>query len=110
MEAAQQAMANLAAVVHRAAAQGVLGDPIIGEVDPETEACLNEEDKSGAVGGDLPAATHQAMMHAWAALHGFVCLEAYGHLDWFSPAARDGLFRTQVELAGVAVGLPAQAR
>ncbi|HEY5032894.1 MAG TPA: TetR/AcrR family transcriptional regulator, partial [Actinomycetes bacterium] len=34
VEAAQGAMANLAAVVHRAAAQGALGDPIVADVDP----------------------------------------------------------------------------
>ncbi len=110
VEAAQRAMANLAEIVHRAAAQGALGDPIVRDVDPETLACFNAEDKAGTVGRDLPPATHQAMMHAWAALHGFVCLEAYGHLDWFTPAAREGLFRTQVELAGLAIGLPAQSR
>jgi AcrR family transcriptional regulator len=104
VEAAQGAMANLAAVVHRAAAQGVLGEPIVNAVEAETLACLEAEEKSEAVGGGLPPATHQAMLHAWAALHGFVCLEAYGHLDWFTPAAREGLFHTQVELAGLAMG------
>jgi AcrR family transcriptional regulator len=110
VEAAQRAMANLAEIVHRAAAQGVLGDPIVKDVDPETKADLNAQDKAGAGPGDLPAATHQAMMHAWAALHGFVCLEAYGHLDWFTQESRDGLFRAQVELAGLAIGLPAPSR
>jgi AcrR family transcriptional regulator len=104
VEAAQGAMANLAAVVHRAAAQGALGDPIVADVDPDTRTSLTSEEKSGSVGGDLPVATHQAMLHAWAALHGFVCLEAYGHFDWFPVEARDGLFRTQVRLAGLAIG------
>jgi AcrR family transcriptional regulator len=104
VEAAQGAMANLAAVVHRAAAQGALGDPIVGDVDPGTLPSLMSDEKAGSVGGDLPYATHQAMLHAWAALHGFVCLEAYGHFDWFPLEAREGLFRTQVELAGRAMG------
>ncbi|MFI5099321.1 MAG: TetR-like C-terminal domain-containing protein, partial [Actinomycetes bacterium] len=108
VEAAKRAMANLAEVVHRAAAQGVLRDPTIGSVDPAAAACLADEEKAGGVGGPLPLATHQAMMHAWAALHGFVCLEAYGHLDWFPAEARDGLFRAQVDLAGRSIGLPAQ--
>jgi len=109
VEAAQRAMANLAAVVHRAAAQGALGEPILTDVDPETEASFNDEDKDSTVGGDLPPATHQAMMHAWASLHGFVCLEAYGHLDWFTEHAREALFGGQVELAGRAIGLAASA-
>jgi AcrR family transcriptional regulator len=107
VEAAQDAMANLAEVVHRAAAQGVLGDPIVTEVDPATLDCLASKEKAGAVGGDLPLATHQAMVHAWASLHGFVCLEAYGHIDWFTPEAREGLFRRQIELAGLAMGFQA---
>jgi AcrR family transcriptional regulator len=102
--AAQDAMANLAAVVHRAAAQGALGDPIVTEVDPATRKNLASKEKAGAVGRDLPLATHQAMVHAWASLHGFVCLEAYGHIDWFTPEAREGLFRRQIELAGIAIG------
>ncbi len=110
VEAAQRAMANLAEVVHRAAAQGVLRDPVVTRVDPQTVAGLQDQDKPGAAGGDLPLATHQAMMHAWTALHGFVSLEVYGQLSWFSPEARDGLFRAQVELAGLAIGLPAQPR
>jgi AcrR family transcriptional regulator len=105
VEAAQSAMANLAEVVHRAAAQGLLGEPLVTGVAADTYAYLTSEEKSGQAGGELPAATHQAMLHAWASLHGFVCLEAYGHLSWFTPEARDGLFRSQIELAGLAIGL-----
>jgi AcrR family transcriptional regulator len=104
VEAAQDAMANLAEVVHRAAAQGALGEPIVTGVDPQTRDNLSSKEKAGSVGGDLPLATHQAMLHAWASLHGFVCLEAYGHIDWFTPEAREGLFRRQIELAGLAMG------
>ena len=49
------------------------------------------------------------MMQAWAMLHGFTCLEAYGHFDWLEPEARDALFRAQVRLAAKAAGLPAPA-
>ena len=105
VEAAQRAMANLAEVVHRAAGQGALGQPIVTDVDAQTLACMKAEEKTATVGADLAPATHQAMMHGWASLHGFVCLEAYGHLDWFTEEAREGLFRKQVELAGLAIGL-----
>ena len=104
VEAAKDAMANLAAVVLRAAAQQALGPPIITAVEPVTRACLVDDEKKAKLGDDLTPATHQAMLHAWASLHGFVCLEAYGNLDQFPAEARDGLFRTQVELAGRAIG------
>jgi len=106
VEAAQRAMANLAEVVHRAAAAGVLGEPLVTEVAPELEEAMREDEKSGVVAGDLGPARHQAMMHACASLHGFVCLEAYGHFDWFPPEAREILFRSQVDLAGRAMGFP----
>jgi len=108
VEAAQGAMANLAAVVHRAAADGVLREPIVSEVGPEARACLMEDKPNGVVDGLSPA-THQAMMHAWASLHGFVCLEAYGQLGWFTPQARDQMFRAQVTLAGLAIGFSGPA-
>ena len=104
VEAAKDAMTNLAAVVLRAAAQGALGEPIVTHLDPATLASLLVDEKAERRGDQLSPGTHQAMMHAWAALHGFVCLEAYGHLDNFPPAAREGLFRSQVELAGLAIG------
>jgi hypothetical protein len=50
------------------------------------------------------------MLHAWASLHGFTCLEAFNHLDWMEPDARDALFRAQVRLAAKAAGLPAPAK
>ena len=33
------------------------------------------------------------MLQAWASLHGFTCLEAYGHFDWVGEEAREELFR-----------------
>ena len=47
------------------------------------------------------------MLQAWAALHGFTSLEAYGHLDWLTPEARDALFLSQVRLIAKTSGLPA---
>ena len=43
------------------------------------------------------------------ALHGFASLEAYGHLDWLEPEARDELFRSQIRLVAKAAGLPVPA-
>jgi AcrR family transcriptional regulator len=106
VEAAQRAMANLAEVVHRAAAAGVLGDPIVSEVDPVLEQCLMADQKTEVVAKELSLARYQAMIHGWAALHGFVCLEAYGHFDWFPPEVPDVMFRYQVDLVGRAMGFP----
>ena len=109
VEAAARAMANLAEVVHRAAAAGLLGAPLVTEVGPDLVEAVHHDEKISVVAGDLGPARYQAMMHAWAALHGFVCLEAYGHFDWFSPEAREALFRSQVDLAGRTIGFPAAA-
>jgi AcrR family transcriptional regulator len=106
VEAAQRAMANLAEVVHRGAAAGELGDPLVTEVDPVLEAALLEDQKTGVVAADLSLPRYQAMIHGWAALHGFVCLEAYGHFDWFPAAVPDVMFRSQVDLVGRAIGFP----
>ena len=54
----------------------------------------------------LPDESFQAMLHAWAGLHGFTSLEANGHLDWITPEARDALFLTQLQLIAMATGLP----
>jgi hypothetical protein len=50
------------------------------------------------------------MLSIWAALHGFVSLEAYGHFDWLTPEARDALFEANVRVAAITVGLPVDAR
>jgi hypothetical protein len=46
------------------------------------------------------------MVHAWASLHGYTALEAYGHFDWMTASAREALFVGQVELAARAAGIP----
>jgi hypothetical protein len=47
------------------------------------------------------------MLHAWASLHGFVSLEAYGHFDWMTDIDRDALFRSHVRVIAMAAGIPA---
>ena len=54
----------------------------------------------------MPPESFQAMLQAWAALHGFTSLEAYGHFDWLEPEARDALFLSHVRMAAKAAGLP----
>jgi len=129
--AAKQAMANLADVVLSAAADGTLGPPLITAVGPALAAELADRknqpgyptgEATADQGATAPAAlagparpepapdeidpaTHQAMLSCWASLHGFVCLDAYGHLDWFGEQAREELFRAQLTLAAVSLGM-----
>ena len=105
-EAASRALAQLAALFTDAQDCGRLGRPILRDVDPDFTRCAEGKDQFSSI----PTDTFQAMLHAWAALHGFTCLEAFNHLDWMEPAARDALFRAQVRLAGKAAGLPAPRR
>jgi AcrR family transcriptional regulator len=110
-EAATRAMAQLTALFLDALEQGKLGPPIVCEVDPSLEGCFEaKQSRHGTPGAGrdvvIPAENHQAMLHAWSSLHGFTSLEAYGHLDWMPPEARDALFAGQVRLAALAAGLP----
>ena len=74
------------------------------EVDPAVTVCVAA--KNMEMQTPIPVETFQAMLHAWAGLHGFAALEAYGHLCWMDPAARDALFRGQVMLTAQTLGLP----
>jgi len=103
-EAARRAMSQLSSLFTDALRIGRLRKPLIREVDPAVEACAvgkNEE-----LDAAIPPENFQAMLHAWSSLHGFTSLEAYGHLDWMQPDARDALFVAQVTLAAKAAGLP----
>jgi len=103
-EAAGRAMANLSQAVTVATERGQLSDPLQREVGEAFAAATAE--KRGGLHDAIAPATFQAMLHSWAALHGFTCLEAYGHLQWLSPQARDELFAAQVRLSAVCAGLP----
>lgn len=104
-EAAKRAMSQLSGLFLTALELGQLGHPLIRQVDPALAACAQEKHPEDHAAG-LPVESFQAMLHAWAGLHGFTSLEAYGHLDWITPEARDALFATQLELIAKASGLP----
>lgn len=99
-EAARRAMAQLISLFTEAAQRGRLRKPLLREVDPAVRACALAEEHG------LAPDTFQAMLHTWAALHGFSSLEAYGHLAWMDEAARDALFEAQMRLAAKTAGLP----
>jgi len=104
-EAASRALAQLSSLFVDALQRGKLRKPILRDYDPTVDLCAHgKNDELGLV---IPTDSFQAMLHAWAMLHGFTSLEAYGHLDWMTPPARDALFLSQVALAAKAAGLPA---
>jgi AcrR family transcriptional regulator len=104
-EAAKRAMSQLSGLFLEALARGQLGRPLIREVDASVAADAMEKHPEDHRAG-LPVESFQAMLHAWAGLHGFTSLEAYGHLNWIGPEARDALFHTQLKLIATAAGLP----
>ncbi len=103
-EAAARALSQLSALFVEAMVRGRLRKPLIREVDPALEFCAHGKNED--LGVAIPAENFQAMLHAWASLHGFTSLEAYGHFDWMAPEARDALFVAQVQLAAKAAGMP----
>ncbi|MGZ4592166.1 MAG: TetR/AcrR family transcriptional regulator [Actinomycetes bacterium] len=103
-EAARRAMSQLSELFVLASLCGELGNPLLRDVDASLLTCANE--KHSELNGVLPPESFQAMLHAWSSLHGFTCLEAYGHLDWMGADARDALFATQVRLIARTSGLP----
>ncbi len=120
-ESAKRAMGQLQVLFLDAVRLGVLGPPQITEVDdafiaglieahgddnrmPGVAAELDPDDPS--VEAAMNPATFQAMLNTWASLHGFTSLEAYGHLNWLTPEARDALFVSGMRLAARAAGMP----
>jgi AcrR family transcriptional regulator len=103
-EAARNAMAQLSDLFVRAAAVGRLGAPLLTEASPAMAACAHE--KHPELDGIVPPESFQAMMHAWATLHGVTCLDAYGQLDWMTSEARDSLFASTIRTAALAAGIP----
>jgi AcrR family transcriptional regulator len=109
-ESAKRAMAQLAALFVDASRRRKLRKPLMREVGEALCLCVAQKhgDRHGDTDmtDDLPAETHQAMLHVWTALHGFTCLETFGHFDWLDEDARDDLFAGQVRLSAKAAGLP----
>lgn len=103
-EAAKAAMGELAALFVAAATAGRLRAPLVRQVSLAVAACAR--DKHPELEGVVPPESFQAMLQAWASLHGFTSLETYGHLDWLEPEARDALFRSHVEMVATAAGIP----
>ncbi|MFD9127833.1 TetR/AcrR family transcriptional regulator [Kitasatospora sp. NPDC059571] len=59
----------------------------------------------GRRGNPLVPDGDEAVLLAWASVHGFVWLEAHGHLGSLDPDARDRLFAVQTRVAAATAGL-----
>ncbi|HEX6196859.1 MAG TPA: TetR/AcrR family transcriptional regulator [Jiangellaceae bacterium] len=108
-EAARRAMRQLKALFFDAAERGVLGRPLLGEVPEPVRLCCEVERDRHPDEPPISPETFQAMLHCWAALHGFASLEAHGHLEWLTPDARDDIFRSNARLAAMTAGLPTES-
>jgi len=104
-EAAKRAMSQLASLFVAAAHAGELRPPLVTDTTPGLAACMT--DKHPELEGVVPPESFQAMLQAWASLHGFTSLEAYGHFDWLTDVDRDALFRSHVRMIAEASGIPA---
>src|SRR5262245_46752551 len=105
-DAAKDAMAQLAALFIRAAELGVLKPPLVREVSDEMRACA--ADKHPEMNDLVPPESFQAMIQAWANLHGITCLDVYGQFDWRSHDAPDQLFFATLRTAAAAAGIPTE--
>jgi AcrR family transcriptional regulator len=103
-DAAKDAMAQLSLLFIRAAELGVLQEPLVRDVSAEMAACAAE--KHPELDGLVPPASFQAMIQAWATLHGATCLDAYGQFDWMKEEAREALFVSTLRAAALAAGIP----
>jgi AcrR family transcriptional regulator len=104
-EAAHRAMSALKSVAYEAQAAGLLRPSRTPDASPVFAAEIAASPDSD--GRALPVGTVQSLMYAWAALHGFVSLEAFGHIMFHGPDARDELFVGLVRTAAESIGLPA---
>ncbi|WP_053205503.1 TetR/AcrR family transcriptional regulator [Jiangella muralis] len=108
-EAARRAMAQLKSLFYEATQAGLLRRPMLADDDASIARMLAEHHEAKDLPIDGPPVapeTFQAMLHCWASLHGFTCLESYGHLDWMPGELRDAIFESSIRLIAKVAGLP----
>lgn len=79
------------------------GAPLPGYAAPEEAGTTASAHRAmaalrGTLVGPERGGDDRGLLQAWAALHGVVVLEVFGHLSWMGPQARDSLFEAQVRL------------
>lgn len=103
-DGARRATAVLWTVLADAQRQGLLGPPLVTDVEPAALAVLGSK---GA--GPLDELSPQAQAAAWAALSlllGAVAVEVFGHMPPYGEQAAAAVFRAKVQVARCVVGLP----
>jgi AcrR family transcriptional regulator len=100
--AAGATMARLETMMRTVLDHGSLPRPLVHHVGPTAVTELPTVQRDD--GDPIPAEHYQALLHFLAAVHGFACLENFGHLDWISAGARDEIFGAQVDLLVAAMG------
>lgn len=104
-EASRRALFQFVTLFVDAQRTGQLRPPLLKDVDPAVVQCVQQ--KMAELSPEkLPQEVYQAMLHAWCSLHGFVALEAYGHLHWMSQEGRDALFDSHIRTIAQISGLP----
>jgi AcrR family transcriptional regulator len=107
-EAARRAMTQLKSLFFDALDRGLLGEPLIRDVDESVRQVAENPQHVGYAADErtLPPETFQAMLNCWVSMHGFTSLETNGHFEFLPPEVRDALFEAGVRLAALAAGLP----
>jgi hypothetical protein len=102
----QRAAAALWQVVIDAREDGLLGDPLVTEVDPRAAALLDQK-VDGELAAALPRPPRPRPWSAISLLLGSVSVEVFGHMPPCDEATYDALYRGKVQVAMCIVGLPA---
>lgn len=100
--AALRAMEALRGLTRAADAAGTRRPLMLTDLPPVLERSFAMDDPHH---GAEPA-TELAMVQAWASLHGFVTLEAYGNLEWHGDDCREAMFLGMVRILACVLGLP----
>ena len=105
-EAVRRAAGALWQVVIDAQEDGLLGTPLVTEVDPLSMALL-EQKVDGQLPASLPPEVQAATWAAISLLLGSVSVEVFGHMPPCDEATAEALYRGKVQVALCIVGLPA---
>ena len=105
-DAARRAAEAVWRVVVEADEDGLLGPPLVSEVDPLSLALL-EQEVDGELAASLRPETQSATWAAISLLLGSVTVEVFGHMPWCEEDTAEALYRGKVRIAACLVGLPA---
>jgi AcrR family transcriptional regulator len=99
--AALRGMEALRSLSRDADESGVRQPLPLGTLPPRLVEAFSNPELHGA-----DPATELAMVHCWAALHGYVTLEVNGHLNWHGDQVREEMFLGLIRVLLRLIGLP----